>query len=96
LLLAITARLSLPATGVRAGALARAVAPALAASVAMAAAVSALDSLLPPLPPAPRLALLAACGVAVYAGLLLAAARPLVEEVLALARRRRRVPAQAL
>jgi O-antigen/teichoic acid export membrane protein len=95
LLLAVTAWLSLPAIGVGVRALARAVAPPLAAGAAMAAAVSALDHFLPPLPPAPRLALLAACGIAVYSGLLLAAARPLVEDVLALARRRR-VPAQAL
>jgi O-antigen/teichoic acid export membrane protein len=95
LLLAVTAGLALPAIGVGAGALARAVAPGLAASAAMAAAVAALDRVLPPLPPAPRLALLAACGIAVYAGLLLAAARPLVDEVLALVRRRP-VPAQAL
>ena len=86
LLLVVTLRLALPVIGVRLGELARALAPSLAAAAGMGVAVAALDSLLPPLPPGPRLGLLVAAGGAVYAGLLLVVARPLVAEVLALVR----------
>jgi O-antigen/teichoic acid export membrane protein len=86
LLLIVTLRLALPVIGVRLSELARALAPALAAAAGMGAAVAALDSLLPPLPPGLRLAMLVATGAAVYAGLLLVVARPLVAEVLALVR----------
>jgi hypothetical protein len=51
----------------------------------MAAAVAALDAVLPVMPIAARLAILAMTGAALYAGLLFAFARPLVEEVLGLA-----------
>jgi hypothetical protein len=60
----------------------------------MAAAVAALGSILPPMPMPVRLALLACAGAAIYAGLLFAFARSLVEEVLNLALGRT-VPASA-
>jgi O-antigen/teichoic acid export membrane protein len=86
-LLAVTLALSLPIVGVGAGALARAIAPPLGAALAMAAAVAALDSLLPALGSGPRLALLVPAGAALYAGLLLLFARPVVTEVARLVRR---------
>jgi O-antigen/teichoic acid export membrane protein len=86
-LLAATLALSLPSIGVSFRALAGAVTPPLAAAIAMAVGVVALDSLLPPLGPGARLALLVPAGAALYAGLLLAFARPIVAEVLALVRR---------
>jgi hypothetical protein len=61
----------------------------------MAASVAGLDLLLPPLAAGARLALLVPFGAAVYCCLLLAFARPLVEDVKALLLRRR-VVAQAL
>jgi O-antigen/teichoic acid export membrane protein len=87
ILTAVTALLSFRVIGVRIGELARAVMPGLLASGAMALAVLAADSLLPPMPPQPRLALLVLTGVLAYAGLLLLFARPLVEEVAALVRK---------
>jgi hypothetical protein len=86
-LLAVTLALSLRIVGVSAGALARAVAPPLGASLAMAATVAALDSLAPASGPAARLALLVPAGAALYAGLLLVFARPIVVEVTRLVRR---------
>ena len=95
LLAAATAALSLPAIGASAAALARAVAPGLGAAGAMAAAVALVDSLLPPLTPAARLALLVPLGASLYAALLFLFARPLVDEVAALVRPRRRAAAAA-
>jgi O-antigen/teichoic acid export membrane protein len=86
-LLAATILVSLPAIGVGRRALAGAIAPALAASAAMAAAVAALDSLLPGLGDAARLASLVPFGAAVYALLLFLFARPVVDEMRALVRR---------
>jgi len=86
LLLLVTLRLSLPVIGIGAGRLAGALAPALGAAAGMAAAVAGLDSVLPPLPPPARLALLVGVGAGVYAVALLAFARPLLAEVLALVR----------
>ncbi len=86
-LLAATLAVSLPAIGVGFRALAGAIAPPLGAALAMAAGVVALDLVLPPLGPGARLALLVPAGAALYAGLLLAFARPIVAEVLALIRR---------
>ena len=88
LLLAVTAALSLPVIGASAAQLGRAILPGLAASAAMAAGVVLLDRLLPGLAPQPRIASLVLFGIAAYAGLLLAFARPLVDEVLALVIRR--------
>jgi O-antigen/teichoic acid export membrane protein len=86
-LLGVTLALSLPAIGVGARALAGAIAPPLAAATVMASAVIALDSLLPALGAGARLALLVPAGAALYAGLLLVFARPVVAEVAALVRR---------
>ena len=88
LLLAVTAALSLPVIGASARQLGGAIIPGLAASAAMAGGVVLLDRLLPALAPQPRIALLVAFGIAAYAGLLLAFARPLVDEVLGLVIRR--------
>lgn len=85
LLTAATIALSLPVIGARPAGLARAIAPGLLASAAMAAAVATVDSLLPVMAAPLRLAILAPTGVAVYGGLLFVFARPLVQEVIALA-----------
>jgi O-antigen/teichoic acid export membrane protein len=89
LLLCVTAAMSLPAIGATAAQLGRAALPALLAAGAMGAGVAGLDWLLPPMAPQPRLASLVAFGIAAYAGLLFAFARPLVDEVLALLVRRK-------
>jgi O-antigen/teichoic acid export membrane protein len=88
LLTLIASALSLPVIGVRAGDLLGALRPALVASAAMAMAVLAADSVLPPLPPFWRLALLAASGASVYAAVLLLTARNLIDELIALVVRR--------
>jgi O-antigen/teichoic acid export membrane protein len=89
LYLAMSARRTLPVIGVRAGALALAIAPAVLAAAAMALVVMALDRLaLPALDPLPRLALLVAAGGGSYAALLLLFARGTVAEAVALIRRR--------
>jgi O-antigen/teichoic acid export membrane protein len=93
LLLAATAALSLPAIGASAAGVVRAAAPGLCAAAAMAAAVTGLDALLPAMAAPARLAILVPFGAAVYAGLLFAFARPLVEDVLRLALRRPAVQA---
>jgi hypothetical protein len=87
LLMLATAWLSLPAIGIRAGQLAGAVAPGLAASAAMAILVSALSAMLPPMAAPARLAVLVTAGVSIYAALLLAFARPIVDELFALVRK---------
>ena len=86
-LLAVTLAFSLPIVGVSAGALARAVAPPLGAALAMAAAVAALDSMRATAGSGARLALLVPAGAALYGGLLLLFARPIVVEVARLVRR---------
>lgn len=86
-LLAFSATLSLPAIGLRAGALARAVLPPITAAAAMGMLVAAADRLLPPLAPAARLAALVPLGVVAYAALAMLLARPLVVDLLAMARR---------
>ena len=83
-LLIATIFLSLPAIGATRSALAAAVAPGLGASLAMGALVLGLDSLLPSMGVAARLALLVPFGGAAYAALLIAFARPAVEEMLRL------------
>jgi O-antigen/teichoic acid export membrane protein len=88
LLTATTVALSLPVIGASLRGLARAVLPGLAASAVMAAVVAGADAALPAMAPAARMGILAATGLAVYAGLLVAFARPLVEEVAALLLRR--------
>ena len=95
-LLAATAELSRAVIGISRRALLGAVAPGLAASAAMGGIVAALDAALPAMGTGARLALLVGAGMAAYAGLLLAFARPIVDEVLGLIRPRRRAAARSL
>jgi O-antigen/teichoic acid export membrane protein len=89
-LLAATVEMSLPAIGISRRELFLAVAPGLAASATMAGLVEVADSLLGGgIGSGARLAALVAVGIAAYAGLLFAFARPIVEEVLGLFRPRR-------
>lgn len=92
ILLAATIEMSRPVIGVTHRALFLAVAPGLAASLAMAGLVEAVDSILPEMGAGPRLALLVATGMAAYAGMLFAFARPIVDEVLGLIRPGRATP----
>ncbi|MEH3045723.1 lipopolysaccharide biosynthesis protein [Sphingomonas adhaesiva] len=87
LYLLLGSRRALPAIGARGRDVLRAVRPALIAALMMAAVVVATDRLLPPLAPVPRLALLVALGVVAYGVALSAIARPLLRELVALARR---------
>ena len=87
-LTAITAAWSLPAIGVRARDLGRAILPPVLAGVAMALAVTVTDSLAAGLPDLPRLVLLVATGGAVYLGWLTAFARPRLAEMLEMLRHR--------
>jgi O-antigen/teichoic acid export membrane protein len=89
ILTAATAALALPVIGASPAGLARAVAPGLLASSAMAAAVAGLDLMLPAMAAGARLAILVPFGAAAYCGLLFAFARPLVDDVMKLALRRR-------
>jgi O-antigen/teichoic acid export membrane protein len=95
ILTAITASLALPVIGVRVSALARAIAPGLLASAGMMLPVLMLDSALPPLPPAARLAILVPVGAAAYAVLLLLFARAVVADLLRLVRKPAALPAEA-
>jgi len=85
-LLAATVEMSLPVIGISRRDLFLAVAPGLAASAAMAGLVEAADALLPEIGTGARLALLVAVGMAAYAALLFAFARPIVNEVRAIFR----------
>ena len=75
---------SLPVIGARPGELGAAIAPPLLAAIAMASIVTLIDHALPPLPPAPRLAILVVVGAAAYGGWLIAFSRGTVREVVAL------------
>ena len=88
LYLAVSAWRTLPVIGVRASALARAVAPPAIAATVMAIGVRLADSALPALAPLPRLALLVVIGGALYGAWLLTFARESLAEAVALARRR--------
>ncbi|WEJ99361.1 MAG: lipopolysaccharide biosynthesis protein [Candidatus Sphingomonas phytovorans] len=79
---------SLPVIGTNIRAIADAIAPALLAALAMALAVVLVDSILPPLHPLPRLAILVATGALVYAAWLLLFARGVVRELIAIVRKR--------
>lgn len=85
LLTAVSAALSLPALGVRAGQLREALLPPVLAGAAMGLAVTVIDRALPPLPDAARLAVLIAAGGAVFGGWLLAFARDRLDEIVRLA-----------
>jgi O-antigen/teichoic acid export membrane protein len=78
---------SLPVIGTNLRAIADAVAPPLLAALVMALAVVLADHLLPPLAPLPRLAILVTTGGLVYGAWLLAFARPLVRELVAIIRK---------
>lgn len=95
ILTGVTAALSMPAIGVRAPALLRAIAPGLFASAGMVLPVLMLDTAMGPMPPVARLAILALTGTAVYLALLLLFARHLVGEIVDLVRKRPAPPADA-
>lgn len=80
---------TLPVLGVRARALAAAIAPSLIGAAAMALAVGAADHLFAIAAPLPRLLILVAVGVASYAGWMLVFARRTVRDMIALVRDRR-------
>ncbi|VVS96669.1 Lipopolysaccharide biosynthesis protein [Sphingomonas sp. EC-HK361] len=88
LLLAISARRALPVIGVSARALIAAVAPPVAAASAMGLVLTVVDRMSAIEADGVRLALLVACGAAVYGTWLLIFARDSVREMLALLRRR--------
>ena len=92
-LLAFTYALTLPKIAVRWGALAGALAPAVIATTAMAAVVLTLRAVLPPLPAAAELALLASAGAAAYLAALLLVAREAVGEIVGFILRREIAPA---
>lgn len=81
LLTVLTAFVSMPVIGIGVRDIGRAIGPGLAASIGMAIAVSGLEIAIHGMAPAPRLAVLVIGGGAVYASLLLAFARPLVNEI---------------
>jgi O-antigen/teichoic acid export membrane protein len=87
--LAVSMWRSLPVIGARLRDVADAVAPPLLAAVAMALVVTLVDHALPPLPPFPRLALLASTGAAVYGLWLVTFSRHVVREIIELIRLRR-------
>jgi O-antigen/teichoic acid export membrane protein len=84
----LTAAFSMPVIGTSARALLRAVMPAATASAGMAAAVLATSDLIAGMAPLPTLAILVAVGVAVYGGLVLVVARPIIGEFANLIARR--------
>ncbi|URW75102.1 lipopolysaccharide biosynthesis protein [Sphingomonas donggukensis] len=88
LFLAICAWRTLPVIGVGVRDLAEAVAVPVLASVAMALVVLVVDRALPAMPALPHLSVLIATGGTVYAGWLLAFARPTVAAAIALVRNR--------
>ncbi|MDQ0247954.1 O-antigen/teichoic acid export membrane protein [Sphingomonas kyeonggiensis] len=86
--LAISTWRTLPVIGVRLGALIEAIAPPILAAAAMALLVTGLDTLLPPLPALPRLALLVGTGGLAYGALLFLLARRMLVESIDLVRNR--------
>jgi len=89
MLLGATIEMSLPVVGISRRALFLAVAPGFAASALMAGLVETADALLPETGAGARLAVLVILGIAAYAGLLFAFARPIVDEVIGLFRPRK-------
>jgi O-antigen/teichoic acid export membrane protein len=87
----VASAMALPAIGVGWRRLAGALAPALSLSVAMAAVVWGLDSLLPPLNPYARLALLVPAGAIAYGALMALFARATLDELVRLVIRRKPV-----
>lgn len=89
ILTAVTARLAGGPMGLRITDLIRAATPGIGCSVLMAVVVLGIDSLLPPLAPAMRLALLVPAGALAFLVALTLCARGTLEEVIALVVRRR-------
>ena len=87
----LSARRSLPVIGLSAAQLLDAISPSAIAAVAMAIIVTLADHILPPLAPVSRLAILVLMGMASYAGWLWLFARPVIDELAQIIRRR---PAQ--
>jgi len=85
--LAISAWRSLPVIGVSVATILDAIAPPALAAVAMALAVTLVDDLLPVMAPHPRLAILVATGGIVYGAWMLAFARGIVRELIAVVRK---------
>jgi len=79
---------TLPVIGVSARALFNSILPPLLAASAMGLIVAIVDTALPVLPPLPRLAMLVAVGGSVYAGWLAVFSRGVIDEIVAMARRR--------
>jgi O-antigen/teichoic acid export membrane protein len=79
---------TLPVIGVSARALFNSILPPLLAASAMGLIVAMVDTALPVLPPLPRLAMLVAVGGSVYAGWLAVFSRGVIDEIVAMARRR--------
>ncbi|MGR6329081.1 lipopolysaccharide biosynthesis protein [Sphingomonas sp. XXL09] len=86
--LAVSSWRSLPVIGVRARDLLAAILPSALAAIGMALVVLAVDRALPPLAPAPRLAVLVAVGVLTYGGTLVLFARTTLRELIAIVRKR--------
>ena len=84
----LSAAWTLPVIGITARALNEALLPPVLAGTAMALGVVLLDRTLPPLPEAARLALLVACGGAIYGLWLLRFARGRLAELVDAARKR--------
>jgi O-antigen/teichoic acid export membrane protein len=93
LLTLIASALSLPVIGVRPRDLLAALRPSAMAALIMAVTVVGIDALLPPVAPLPRLALLVATGALSYGLSLLLTARPVIDELTALLRRPKPIPA---
>jgi O-antigen/teichoic acid export membrane protein len=94
--LIVSAAAALPVIGVSALSLIRSVSPALIAASAMAGLVLLLDRLLPPMAVQARLAILVSSGGALYGAFLLLFARHVLEEALAMLRKRPAAVPQAL
>lgn len=88
LLLVVTLWLTLPAIGVRLATLAAAILPSVASALVMALAVRWAGDLTAPLPAPLELAILVSLGAIVYLGLIWTTARPLIEELHTLVRRK--------
>jgi len=93
LLTLVATILSVPVIGISARMLLAALTPSIVAGGIMAAVVIGADMLLPPLPPLPHVAVLAAVGAAAYGLALLVTARSVIAELIALAMPRRVRPA---
>jgi O-antigen/teichoic acid export membrane protein len=83
----VTAALSLPAIGVSAAALVKAVMPGLLASSAMLLLVLGIDAALPPMPVYLKLGILVGVGAGAYAALLFVFARAVVDDLMGMIKR---------